>query len=126
MCLFEIIHANEYFSNKSISGVINDNRILCLGGKGSAPSDQVDEDSGDQEETQQNDRGKPDAQYTNGYGRGSRGGRGRGFRGYRPRYIRRGGFRAQKPGGNPEVIKFFDYVFGFGLVILFSTIKLFN
>jgi len=72
------------------------------GGKGSAPSDQVDEDSGDQEETQQNDRGKPDAQYTNGYGRGSRGGRGRGFRGYRPRYIRRGGFRAQKPGGDPE------------------------
>lgn len=72
------------------------------GGKGSAPSDQVDEDSGDQEETQQNDRGKPDAQYTNGYGRGSRGGRGRGFRGYRPRYIRRGGFRPQKPGGNPE------------------------
>ena len=86
---------------------MNDNRILCLGGKGSAPSDQVDEDSGDQEETQQNDRGKPDAQYTNGYGRGSRGGRGRGFRGYRPRYIRRGGFRAQKPGGNPEVIKLF-------------------
>jgi len=73
------------------------------GGKGGkAPSDQVDEDSGDQEETQQNDRGKPDAQYTNGYGRGSRGGRGRGFRGYRPRYIRRGGFRAQKPIGNPE------------------------
>merc|ERR1711981_834602 len=72
------------------------------GGKGSAPSDQVDEDSGDQEETPQNDRGKPDAQYTNGYGRGSRGGRGRGFRGYRPRYIRRGGFRPQKPGGNPE------------------------
>ena len=111
MCLFEIIHANEYLtnliSNNSISGVMNDNRILCLGGKGSAPSDQVDEDSGDQEETQQNDRGKPDAQYTNGYGRGSRGGRGRGFRGYRPRYIRRGGFRAQKPGGNPEVIKFF-------------------
>jgi len=72
------------------------------GGKGSAPSDQVDEDSGDQEESPQNDRGKPDAQYTNGYGRGSRGGRGRGFRGYRPRYIRRGGFRPQKPGGNPE------------------------
>lgn len=72
------------------------------GGKGSAPSDQVDEDSGDQEESPQNDRGKPDAQYTNGYGRGSRGGRGRGFRGYRPRYIRRGGFHAQKQGGNPE------------------------
>ena len=95
---------------------MNDNRILCLGGKGSAPSDQVDEDSGDQEESPQNDRGKPDAQYTNGYGRGSRGGRGRGFRGYRPRYIRRGGFRPQKPGGNPEVIKFFDSAFGFGLV----------
>ena len=103
---------------------MNDNWILCLGGKGSAPSDQVDEDSGDQEETQQNDRGKPDAQYTNGYGRGSRGGRGRGFRGYRPRYIRRGGFRAQKPGGNPEVIKFFDYVFSFGLVINNQVIQL--
>ena len=104
---------------------MNDNWILCLGGK--APSDQVDEDSGDQEESPQNDRGKPDAQYTNGYGRGSRGGRGRGFRGYRPRYIRRGGFRPQKPGGNPEVIKFFDYAFGFVLVkALFSTIKLFN
>ena len=105
---------------------MNDNRIFCSGGKGSAPSDQVDEDSGDQEETQQNDRGKPDAQYTNGYGRGSRGGRGRGFRGYRPRYIRRGGFRVQKQGGNPEVIRFFDYVRIWFWSCNFSTSKLFN
>jgi len=74
------------------------------GGKGSAPVDQADDDSGDQDDNQQtNDRGKSDMQQTNGYGRGGRGGgRGRGFRGYRPRYIRRGGFRPQKDGGNPR------------------------
>ena len=46
-------------------------------------------------------------QQTNGYNRGGRGGRGgRGFRGYRPRYIRRGGFRVQKDGGNSRVNTF--------------------
>jgi len=72
------------------------------GGKGSAPVDQADDDSGDQDDNQQNnDRGKTDMQQTNGYNRGGRGGRGgRSFRGYRPRYIRRGGFRVQKEGGN--------------------------
>ena len=80
--------------------------FICfyLGGKGSAQVDQADDDSGDQDDNQQNDRGKSDMQQTNGYSRGGRGGRGgRGFRGYRPRYIRRGGFRVQKEGGNSRV-----------------------
>merc|ERR1712241_701505 len=67
------------------------------GGKGSSQPDQADDDSGDQEDNQ-NDQGRGDAQ-SNGYSRGGRG-RGRGFRGYRPRYIRRGGFRSQKPIAN--------------------------
>merc|ERR1711899_244785 len=67
------------------------------GGKGSSQPDQADDDSGDQEDNQ-NDQGRGNAQQ-NGYSRGGRG-RGRGFRGYRPRYIRRGGFRSQKPIAN--------------------------
>jgi hypothetical protein len=47
-------------------------------------------------------------QQTNGYNPRGRGGRGaRGFRGYRPRYIRRGGFRAEKEGGPPRVSSFY-------------------
>merc|ERR1712018_1114699 len=68
------------------------------GGKGSSQPDNADDDSGDQDDNQ-NDQGKGNSQQTNGYSRGGRG-RGRGFRGYRPRYIRRGGFRSQKPIAN--------------------------
>merc|ERR1719367_316221 len=67
------------------------------GGKGSSQPDQADDDSGDQEDNQ-NDQARGNAQQ-NGYSRGGRG-RGRGFRGYRPRYIRRGCFRSQKPIAN--------------------------
>ena len=83
--------------------------MFSVGGKGSAPVDQGDDDSGDQEENQQNDRGKADMQQTNGYNRGGRGRGGRGFRGYRPRYIRRGGFRPQKDGGNSRVNSFYRF-----------------
>jgi len=69
------------------------------GGKGSSQPDNGDDDSGDQDDNQ-NDQGKGNNQQTNGYARGGRGGRARGFRGYRPRYIRRGGFRSQKPVAN--------------------------
>jgi len=69
------------------------------GGKGSSQPDNGEDDSGDQDDNQ-NDQGKGNNQQTNGYSRGGRGGRARGFRGYRPRYIRRGGFRSQKPVAN--------------------------
>ena len=74
--------------------------MFIVGGKGSSQPDQADDDSGDQEDNQ-NDQGRGNAQQ-NGYSRGGRG-RGRGFRGYRPRYIRRGGFRSQKPIANQGV-----------------------
>ena len=73
---------------------------MFVGGKGSSQPDQADDDSGDQEDNQ-NDQSRGNVQQ-NGYSRGGRG-RGRGFRGYRPRYIRRGGFRSQKPIANQGV-----------------------